>query len=188
MVFRRRGGRARRPKQPTFWERFIGTTLVLPAASNAVVVADPTFYQFGQLNEEWTIRRILLNLSYTYETTISVANSVPTLAVGVYKADPSITRDPFLGTADDTEADWLDLWRVQFPQSDVTAAAPLFKVPLSFYHRGQYRSIKSQRRLDTNEAIMLAFNFSFLASPPEAFGVVRVNWHQSNLLSRANKK
>jgi len=182
---RRRMRRA--PKAQVMWERFSDLNFT---AAGSLLASERLYAAPGlvdnplvPLDENWTLRRMRIDLVYNYAFTVAVPDDMTTLWCCLYRKsinDPTIAA-PYGPGAQDI----LDKWSVQFQP---VVAGSLVCSPLGISDGAQRRDVKVMRKLDQDEGIFFSMAIIRLGVPTSTSGFCRAFASVSNLWSRTQRK
>lgn len=152
--------RGRRPREPVIWDRSVGTfsgvVLSTPTVGVATIFA-PTATVTGALEEELTIRRVLLhvNLSIVQVHGNEAAGDSFLYGIGCLVVRGGETaHDPLLKASADQRAQWLWRWETTLPASGATNVATLAP-ERNVQNEPGLIDIKVARKLDQDETLVI---------------------------------
>lgn len=173
-----------RGAQQLVWDRAQGIFNV-GAVGTVVgqVMFQPSAFEATSLDEQWTLRRMILASVTTVSVTNGAGNMAGRVVYGMYLDDVSAaTRDPLMTNPSDNRTDWLALWCIGFHSSGGAGAVTTLDV---FPGGGGYeRDIRVARKVGQEEAIILTLNTVQTAGPNPAAFAISCSFSVSNLTSR----
>lgn len=169
------------------WERFSDLTVTTAGSTSPVesLLAAPGLISGAPtpLDELWTLRRMRLACTYSYQFGVALADIQSMIVCMLYRKgvnDATVVPPSAPGTAD-----VLDIWTVGMV---TTIAGSTVSHPLGMYANCAERDIKVQRKLDADEAIFVSIQVIHITPGTMANFVGRLFVQCSNLWSRTQRK
>lgn len=162
------------PREPRYWSR--QQQMLTPTFGGVAVAGtlfDPTAFTTGATDSRITVLGIRLAINYSF--TQVAASSVATIAGGVYMDNGGQLRDPSISAATDQRADWMDLWAAAAAGPTTAAASFLCMAEDTPIHR----SIRVKRKVDMEEAILIAFKVAGTGATASIVIVSSVLWQRT---------